>query len=124
MLLPAVDFLGAWSQVFKFVAFASNGVTPVEPNPEFLSQMRAVAAGGKGVITVGERLGAKGREGLLASKDTWHCLSRQLRPTVCGWGDWDRLGWDSLRREEPQGRQALEGLDQEGGQDHHVGVET
>lgn len=41
-------------KVLKFIAFSFNGVTPVEINPDFAEQIKAVAAGGKGVITVCE----------------------------------------------------------------------
>lgn len=41
------------TKAFKWVAYAANGVTPIEPNPNFTAEMKQVA-GGKAVITVCE----------------------------------------------------------------------
>lgn len=49
-----------WSQpdvgkVFKFVAYSFNGVSPVEPNPQFVEQIKAATDNGtKGIITLCE----------------------------------------------------------------------
>jgi len=41
-------------KVLKFIAYSSNGVAPVEPNPQFAEQMKQVASSNKGIITLCE----------------------------------------------------------------------
>lgn len=43
-----------FGKVVKFIAYSFNGVSPIEPNPDFMDQLKAVTAGGKGIITVCE----------------------------------------------------------------------